>query len=102
MCQPDLARLKRLALLSGTGAGTGGGTGAGGPDRVLLLGAGAGFDMALALQAGAQHIDAVEINPQTIEFGRELDPWAGGVLSDPKVHIHLAEARRFVGLSYVV
>ena len=80
----DLARLKRMALLSGE------------RDRVLLLGAGAGFDMAVALQSGAQHIDAVEVNPQTIEFGRELDAWAGGVLSDPKVHIHLAEARRFM------
>ena len=89
----DLARLKRMALLSGTG---GGATDGGGRDRVLLLGAGAGFDMAVALQSGAQHIDAVEVNPQTIEFGRELDAWAGGVLSDPKVHIHLAEARRFM------
>ena len=80
----DLARLKRMALLSGE------------RDRVLLLGAGAGFDMAVALQSGAQHIDAVEVNPQTIEFGRELDAWAGGVLSNPKVHIHLAEARRFM------
>jgi predicted RNA methylase len=84
----DLARLKRLALLSGTGGGEG--------DRVLLLGAGAGFDMALALQSGAERIDAVEVNPQTIEFGRELDAWAGGVLSNPKVRIHLAEARRFM------
>ncbi len=84
----DLARLKRMALLSGTGAG--------GRDRVMLLGAGAGFDMAVALQSGAQHIDAVEVNLQTIEFGRELDAWAGGVLSNPKVHIHLAEARRFM------
>ncbi len=88
----DLARLKRMALLSGTG----GGTSAGGGDRVLLLGAGAGFDMTLALQTGAERIDAVEVNPQTIEFGRELDTWAGGVLSNPKVHIHLAEARRFM------
>ena len=80
----DLARLKRMALLSGE------------RDRVLLLGAGAGFDMAVALQSGAQHIDAVEVNPQTIEFGRELDAWAGGALSNPKVHIHLAEARRFM------
>ncbi|MEC7845848.1 MAG: hypothetical protein VYA70_00400, partial [Gemmatimonadota bacterium] len=83
----DLARLKRLALLSG------------GLDSVLLLGAGAGFDMAVALQSGAQHIDAVEVNPQTIEFGRELDAWAGGALSDPKVNIHLAEARRFMAAS---
>ena len=80
----DLARLKRMALLSGE------------RERVLLLGAGAGFDMAVALQSGAQHIDAVEVNPQTIEFGRELDAWAGGALSNPKVHIHLAEARRFM------
>ena len=87
----DLARLKRLALLSGTGGGEG--------DRVLPLGAGAGFDMALALQSGAQRIDAVEVNPQTIEFGRELDTWAGGVLSNPKVHIHLEEARGFMANS---
>lgn len=87
----DLARLKRLALLSGETAGE--------RDRVLLLGAGAGFDMALALQSGAAHIDAVEVNPQTIEFGRELDAWAGGVLGNPKVQVHLAEARRFMANS---
>ncbi len=83
----DLSRLKRMALLSG------------GRDRVLLLGAGAGFDMALALQSGAERIDAVEINPQTIEFGRKLDAWAGGALSNPRVHIHLEDARRFVAAS---
>ncbi len=80
----DLARLKRLALRSTE------------PDKVALLGAGAGFDIAVALQEGASSIDAVEINPATITFGRELDPWAGGVFSNQAVTIHETDARRFM------
>jgi spermidine synthase len=79
-----LAQLKRLALMTS------------GRDRVLLLGAGAGFDLAVALQTGADHIDAVEVNDDTLSYARSLDDWAGGVMENPAVDVHLAEARRFV------
>ena len=83
----DLARLKRLALQSAR------------RDNVLLLGSGAGFDTAVALQEGAAHIDAVEVNPQTIQIARGLDSWAGGVFESPRVSTHIAEARRFIASS---
>lgn len=79
-----LAQLKRLALLTSD------------RDRVLLLGAGAGFDLAVALQMDAKEIDAVEVNADTLSYARSLDDWAGGVMKNPAVTVHLAEARRFV------
>lgn len=80
----NLARLKRLAMSSSS------------LDRLLLLGAGAGFDIALGLQEGAGTIDAVEVNPETIKFARTLEGWTGGVLENTRVSLHVAEARRFM------
>lgn len=79
-----LARLKRLPFRANDA------------ERVVLLGAGAGFDMAIALQEGAEHVTAVEVNPATIEFARRHDDWAGGVLANPRVEVVIAEARRFM------
>lgn len=80
----DMATLKRLAMRAQR------------PEQVLLLGAGAGFDAAVALQEGALRVDAVEVNADTLAFARELDSFAGGVLQNPKVHNVVAEGRRFV------
>lgn len=80
----ELARLKRVALASAS------------KEDILLLGAGAGFDIAVALQAGAQRIDAVEVNDKTIEMAMALDDWAGGVMSNERVVVHIDEARKFV------
>src|SRR6185369_13408070 len=38
-------------------------------DEVLILGSGTGNDVALALQQGAKHIDAVEIDAKILELG---------------------------------
>lgn len=40
------------------------------PGDVLIIGAGSGNDTALALQKGADHIDAVEIDAHLLELGR--------------------------------
>lgn len=69
------------------------------PRSVLVLGAGGGFDVTLALQAGARHVDAVEINPAMIRMTREQGDFAGGVYDRPEVTVHHAEARRFVRAS---
>jgi len=79
-----LARLKGLAFRALA------------PERVLVLGAGGGFDVALALQAGARSVDAVEINGAMIAFTRSLGAFAGNVYDRPEVRVHEAEARRFV------
>jgi spermidine synthase len=68
--------------------------------KVLVLGAGAGSDLLLALQQGASHIDAVELNPQMIALVRErFAEFAGPVFDHPLVDVHIAEARGFVARS---
>ena len=44
------------------------------PENVLLVGAGAGNDVAGALRNGATRITAVEIDPVILELGREFHP----------------------------
>jgi len=43
-------------------------------DRVLILGAGTGNDVAAALRSGAQHVDAVEIDPTIQKLGLTIHP----------------------------
>ncbi len=67
------------------------------PQRVLVLGAGAGADVQQALNHGVQRIDAVELNPQLIELVRQDHAaWAGHLYDHPAVRIHRGEARGFV------
>ena len=60
---------------------------------VLVLGAGSGNDVAAALRAGAEHVDAVEIDPEILKLGRlhPLKPY-----DDPRVSVHVADARHFL------
>ncbi len=68
--------------------------------RVLVLGAGGGADVLLALFHGARFVDAVEINPQLIELvRREYGGFAGGLYGMERVAVHVAEARSFVEAS---
>jgi spermidine synthase len=68
--------------------------------RVLILGAGGGADVLLALLHGARRIDAVELNPQLIGLlrGRYAD-FAGDLYQRPEVRVHAREARGFVAAS---
>lgn len=69
------------------------------PD-VLVLGAGGGSDVLLALQHGAESVDAVELDPQMIALVNEtFGEFAGRIYSDPRVRLHTAEARGFVAQS---
>ena len=43
---------------------------------MLIVGAGNGNDVAAALAAGAEHVDAVEIDPELQELGRHVPPAA--------------------------
>src|SRR5207245_8896435 len=43
-------------------------------ENVLILGAGTGTDVAAALRHGAQHVDAVEIDPVILELGAAHHP----------------------------
>ena len=63
-------------------------------DTVLVLGAGAGNDVALLLEMGATHIDAVEIDPEIAELGRGLHfqrPY-----TSRRVETYVTDARAFL------
>ena len=64
------------------------------PERVLILGAGTGNDVAAALRRGAQHVDAVDIDPGIIEFGKQLHPEKP--YADARVSPHANDARAFL------
>jgi spermidine synthase len=64
------------------------------PQRVLLVGAGAGNDAAAAVRAQAQVIDAVEIDPAMLEFGRVLHPERP--YQNPTVASIVDDARGFI------
>lgn len=63
-------------------------------DQVMVVGAGSGNDVSAALQNGAKHVDAVEIEPVLNEIGRNDHPKQP--YSDPRVSIHLDDGRSFV------
>ncbi len=68
--------------------------------RVLILGAGGGSDVLLALYHQARHVDALEINPQLVDLLRvEFAAFAGNVFAHETVRVHVAEARKFVETS---
>jgi SAM-dependent methyltransferase len=64
------------------------------PGSVLVVGAGTGNDVAAALRHGAEKVDAVEIDPWILRFGRELHPEQP--YSDSRVRVIEADAREFL------
>ncbi len=63
-------------------------------DDVLIIGAGNGIDAAMALRAGARHVDAVEIDPRIYQIGRRLNP--DRPYQDPRVSVHIDDGRAFL------
>jgi SAM-dependent methyltransferase len=64
------------------------------PGRVLVVGAGTGNDVALALLHGATSVDAVEIDPRLVQIGRQRNP--DHPYADPRVHVHVNDGRAFL------
>lgn len=60
---------------------------------VCVVGAGGGIDVEAALLSGAQHVDAVEIDRVLVNLSRRFN--ASGVYDDPRVSIHINDARAF-------
>ncbi len=61
---------------------------------VLVVGAGNGNDVALALAEGATHVDAVEIDQRLQEAGSELHP--ARPYQDPRVTPHIDDGRAYL------
>lgn len=62
--------------------------------NVLIVGAGSGGDVAIALSKGAKHVDAVEIDPRMQQIGREIHP--NKPYADPRVDVHINDGRAFL------
>jgi len=61
---------------------------------VLIVGAGNGNDVAVALSQGARHIDAVEIDPVIQSIGARDHP--DHPYQDPRVSVHIDDGRAFL------
>src|SRR5919108_4371104 len=68
------------------------------PDRGLGVGAGNGNDVAVALREGVERVDAVEIDPQILEVGRQWHPEMP--YADPRVHTFVTDGRAFLEQSH--
>jgi hypothetical protein len=64
------------------------------PGRVLVLGAGTGNDVSVALANGVDRVVAVEIDPVILDLGRTTN--AARIYSDPRVECHVTDARQFL------
>ena len=62
--------------------------------NVLIIGAGSGSDVAIALSKGAQHVDAVDIDPRILDIGVEKNP--DRPYADPRVTRYVNDGRAFL------
>jgi spermidine synthase len=67
---------------------------AGSPDDVLIIGAGTGNDVAVALDEGAKRVDAVEIDPELQKLGKQRHPERP--YADPRVVAHVDDGRAYL------
>ncbi|WP_449062733.1 spermidine synthase [Planomonospora algeriensis] len=61
---------------------------------MLIVGAGSGTDVAIALSKGAKRVDAVEIDPRLRELGGAHHP--DRPYADPRVTVHITDGRAFL------
>lgn len=65
-------------------------------ERVLVIGAGGGFDVLLALRGGAQAITAVEVNPDVLRAAERFIPPARNVYHVPTVQVVQGDGRHVI------
>jgi len=63
-------------------------------NNVLVIGAGTGGDVAIALSQGAKHVDAVEIDPMLYALGKKFNP--DQPYQDKRVNIIINDGRAFL------
>jgi len=64
------------------------------PKNLLIVGAGTGVDVAVALREGVQHVDAVEIDPRIHAIGVQQNP--DHAFQDPRVTSYVNDGRAFL------
>jgi hypothetical protein len=62
--------------------------------NVLIIGAGTGNDVSVALSEGARHVDAVEIDPDLVRIGEDHNP--NHAYQSPRVTLHIDDGRAFL------
>lgn len=62
--------------------------------EALIVGAGTGNDVVMALKHDVEHIDAVEIDPKIYEIGKVLNP--NRPYDDPRVSVYVDDGRSFL------
>jgi spermidine synthase len=71
------------------------------PANVLLVGGGVNGSIAEALKHRTlERLDYVELDPALVEVTREFFPETSVVFSDARVHVHYADARRFLKMTH--
>jgi SAM-dependent methyltransferase len=63
-------------------------------DDVLIIGAGSGSDVAIALRKQARQVDAVDIDPRILKIGMEQNP--DRPYADKRVKMHTNDGRAFL------
>jgi hypothetical protein len=63
------------------------------PERVLVIGPGAGLDVWFARQTNAREIVGIEVNPASVELVQAFDRFNGNLYRQPNVTITIDEAR---------
>ncbi len=63
-------------------------------NNVMVIGAGNGNDVAVALKRGAKSVDAVEIDPRIAEIGEQRHP--NRPYQNPRVKLHIDDGRAFM------
>ncbi|MGZ3477376.1 MAG: hypothetical protein ACXVCJ_22955, partial [Polyangiales bacterium] len=67
------------------------------PEKVCIIGAGGGRDILTAIKSGATHIDAVELNPYTIEaVSKDFGAYSGDPYHRANVRAFAMEGRTFL------
>lgn len=68
--------------------------------RVLIIGAAGGHEIQAALHFGAAHVDAVELNPTTVDLLRgRYAGFSGNIANDPRVNYVQGDGRTFLARS---
>ncbi|RKD34639.1 spermidine synthase [Thermohalobacter berrensis] len=65
-------------------------------DNTLIIGSGGGQDVLLALLGNAKKIDAVEINPSTIDAVKKYKKFNGGIYNLNNVKLYIEDGRKFI------
>jgi spermidine synthase len=63
------------------------------PERIALVGLGSGMTLASCLKYDPRELHCIEISPAVVRASRLFDGETGGPLADPRVKLHVADAR---------